>query len=117
MKTNLSVRDIARVCHEANRALCEIAGDNTQSVWELAAEWQQDSGEAGVRKVLEQPGITPEQLHQNWCDYKVRDGWIYGPVKDADKKEHPCLVPYCELPDEQKYKDVVFRAIVAALTE
>ena len=26
------------------------------------------------------------------------DGWKYGPVKDPEKKEHPCFVPYDDLP-------------------
>jgi hypothetical protein len=53
--------------------------------------------------------------HEAWCDHKIADGWKYGPVKDAGKKEHPCLVPYDELPPEQKAKDYVFRAIVTSL--
>ena len=33
-----------------------------------------------------------EQLHESWCAAKVRDGWIYGDVKDAEARTHPCLV-------------------------
>ena len=43
------------------------------------------------------------------------EGWKYGPVKDAQKKEHPCFLPYAELPPEQKAKDYLFRAVVHAL--
>ena len=39
------------------------------------------------------------------------------PVKDADKKEHPCLVPYEQLPTEQKVKDAIFRVIVIGLVD
>jgi hypothetical protein len=45
-----------------------------------------------------------------------RNGWAYGPVKDADAKTRPCGVPYEELPVEQHRKHVLFKAIVAALT-
>ncbi|MFH2219092.1 MAG: RyR domain-containing protein [Pseudomonadota bacterium] len=48
-------------------------------------------------------------------DQKVRDGWKYGPVKDPDKKEHPCCVPFAELPVEQQAKDFIFRAVIHAL--
>ena len=37
-----------------------------------------------------------------------------GPVKDADRKEHPCFVPYDELPADQKAKDYMFCGIVEA---
>lgn len=47
---------------------------------------------------------------------KVNDGWVYGEVKDADKKTHPCIVPYNELPEFQKKKDHLFIAIVKALS-
>jgi hypothetical protein len=43
---------------------------------------------------------------------KLDDGWKYGPVKDPEKKEHPCLVSFSELPKEQQAKDFIFRAIV-----
>jgi hypothetical protein len=47
---------------------------------------------------------------------KVADGWVYGPVKDAVKREHPCMVPFTELPREQQAKDFIFRAVVHALS-
>ena len=46
---------------------------------------------------------------------KVERGWQYGPLKDADLKEHPCIVPFDELPPEQQAKDHLFKAIVDAL--
>lgn len=105
---------IARVCHEANRALQIESGDPALSpTWDEAPEWQRESAIEGVREA--QNGATPEQLHQSWCEFKQRDGWRYDEVKDADAKTHPCLVPYAELPDDQRRKDAVFSAIVTAL--
>jgi RyR domain len=49
-------------------------------------------------------------------DQKLADGWIYGVEKDAESKTHPCLLPYAELPVEQRRKDALFRAIVQSLT-
>jgi hypothetical protein len=50
--------------------------------------------------------------HEQWMFHKLQEGWQYGSVKDAVKKEHPCLVPYEELPIEQRTKDYIFGAIV-----
>jgi len=104
---------IARVCHEANRAWCEAHGDHSQVGWDDAADWQRDSAIEGVHKALD--GATPEELHESWIDFKTVDGWVYGEVKDAAAKTHPCLVPYDDLPAEQREKDHLFAAIVTTL--
>lgn len=44
-------------------------------------------------------------------------GWKYGPVKDPERKEHPCFVPYDGLPPEQRAKDYLFRAVVHQLSD
>lgn len=106
--------DIARVCHEANRALQVVSGDPVPSpAWDDAPAWQRESAIEGVGKA--RSGASPEQLHESWCVYKHDDGWVYGPEKDAGLKTHPCLVPYDHLPADQRAKDAVFAAIVAAL--
>ena len=33
------------------------------------------------------------------------EGWTYGPVRNDEKKETPCLVPYEELPEIEKAYD------------
>lgn len=107
---------IARICHEANRAVQIETGDPAVSPrWDDAPEWQRASAIEGVEKA--QAGATPEQLHESWCEFKRADGWVFGEVKDADAKTHPCLVPYRELPPEQRAKDALFQAIVQALSE
>jgi hypothetical protein len=107
--------EIARVCHEVNRAYCQALGDTSQVAWEQAPEWQRQSAIVGVEFNLANPDAPPSASHDSWLAEKTRDGWKYGPVKDADKKEHPCFVPYDELPVEQKAKDYLFKATVAAL--
>jgi len=106
--------DIARVCHEANRAIQVIQGDLAPSPhWDDAPEWQIASAIDGVARAA--GGTNPEKLHESWCVLKRADGWVFGEVKDADAKTHPCLVPYAELPEDQKIKDHLFSAIVTAL--
>ena len=110
----MRTKDIARVCHEANRAIQVIQGDPAPSShWDDAPIWQRDSAVEGVAKASQ--GQGPEQLHESWCEFKRADGWVFGPVKDAENKLHPCVVAYDQLPEEQKIKDDVFAAIVEAL--
>jgi hypothetical protein len=112
-----SVEQIARVCHEANRAYCLTIGDKSQKPWVQAQPWQRQSARDGVDFFLKNPHATPEALHDEWCAAKRRDGWKYGPVKDETKKEHPCLVLYPKLSPEQRRKDYLFRAIITAFLQ
>lgn len=107
--------EVAEVCHEANRAYCRIIGDTSQPHWAEAPQWQKDSAVKGVQYRLANPSATPEAMHQSWLDQKIQDGWKLGPVKDADKKEHPCMLPYGELPLDQRRKDALFSAVFDAL--
>lgn len=106
---------IARICHEVNRAYCASLGDYTQTVWEEAPQWQKDSALLGVELHLKDPMSTPADSHTSWMKQKVDDGWVYGPVKDLEAKQHPCFVPFDELPPEQRAKDFIFRGIVHAI--
>lgn len=102
----------ARAAHEINRAWCLAHGDLSQVGWDEAPEWQRSSAISGVRGVL--AGAGPRESHANWLAEKEASGWVYGPVKDAEKKTHPCMVPYDELPPHQRAKDALFVSTVRA---
>ena len=113
----MKYEQIAKVCHEANRAYCETIGDTSQTAWESAPEWQRHSAIEGVKFCLENPDAPASANHDSWLLVKENEGWKYGPVKDVEKKEHPCFVPYEDLPKEQKRKDALFKVICAALAD
>ncbi len=111
----MTVTDVARVCHEANRAYYLSLGDESQAAWQYAPDWQQQAALSGVRAILAGMVTTGEQAHQAWVDEQTRDGWIYGAYKDPEAKRHPHLVPYDQLMPEIRAKDELFVAIVRAL--
>jgi hypothetical protein len=108
----MNVEQIAKTAHEVNRAYCLCIGDNSQPSWEDAPDWQKDSARNGVKFHLENPNSKPEDSHNSWLEEKKKDGWKYGLVKDLERKEHPCFIPYEELPQEQKVKDYLFIGVV-----
>ena len=114
-KTEMSLQKIAAVCHEANRAYCEGIGDCSQPRWEDAPEWQIISAVDGVQYLLRNPQVSPEDIHNAWMQQKTKEGWVFGDIKDPDKKTHPCMLPYLDLPLEQRRKDHLFSAVVKAL--
>ena len=110
---------IAQVCHEANRTLQTLhvtMGDKSVPVsqpWWRLTDPERELSIAGVRAAID--GQTPEQLHDTWCEHRRAHGWTYGPVKNEVEQTHPCLVPYDQLPTEQRRKDHLFAAIVRVL--
>lgn len=108
---------IAQVAHEINRAYCQAIGDNSQPEWGNAPEWQKSSAINGVLFHLENPNVGPDASHNSWLKQKEEEGWKYGPVKNPETKEHPCYVPYEQLPTEQKAKDYLFRQVVHSLKD
>lgn len=110
----MNTEQIARVAHEVNRAYCQALGDNSQPTWEDAPEWQRASARMGV-DLHTMGDFGPEASHISWMQQKLDDGWAYGPVKDPELKQHPCMVPFDQLPREQQAKDFLFRAVVHAL--
>lgn len=112
----MTTQQIAAVCHEANRAYCQMNGDNSQRSWDDAEEWQRESAIRGVAFALANPTAPASSQHDAWLADKLKDGWVYGPTKDVSAKTHPCCVPYDELPEFQQRKDALFKAIVIALS-
>ena len=43
--------------------------------------------------------------HEVWAAGRIREGWTYGPVRNDERRETPCLVPYDELPESEKDYD------------
>jgi hypothetical protein len=111
-------KQIAMICHEANRAYCKTIGDYTQLRWEEAPLWQRQSAIDGVAfhlaELLQGNTPSPAASHENWLKEKRAEGWKHGPVKNPETKEHPCCVPYEYLPLEQRRKDYIFAGICKA---
>lgn len=56
-------------------------------------------------EVLQLVERMAENTHDVWAAGRIAQGWTYGPVRDDVNKQHPCLVPYDQLPDSEKEYD------------
>lgn len=107
---------IAKAAHYANVLVCDVLNDGMEPLpWEATTEAHKNSLINGVAMVLSTPNPTPEQNHENWLKVKRSEGWIYGEKKNEETKEHPCLVPYNQLPANQRVKDLMFISVVKSL--
>ncbi len=118
-KTMVMPEIIARLCHSANRAYCDIIGDPVAPAWDDLDEDTRQGSMAAVRLAGAAPdsGRTNEALHEAWVTERKLAGWKYGKELDRERKIHPNLVPFDELPVFQRRKDNLFRHIVKAMIE
>jgi class 3 adenylate cyclase len=56
----------------------------------------------GLRDLTE---LLAKNAHDMWAQQRLAEGWTYGPARDDIRKEHPCLVPYEQLPEAEKAYD------------
>jgi hypothetical protein len=43
-----------------------------------------------------------ENAHDIWAAERLLQGWTHGPARDDARKQHPCLVPYQRLPENER---------------
>jgi len=106
---------VAQIVHEAIRAYQAALSEAAAEPWEDAEDWQREATLSGVGFVLEHPDAPACAQHEQWMADKLAQGWRYGAVKDAGRRTHPSLVPYTELPESERRKDALFRAVAIAV--
>ena len=56
-------------------------------------------------EILKLTELLAKNAHDIWARQRLAEGWTYGPERDDAKKQHPCLVPYEQLPESEKEYD------------
>lgn len=115
--TRNRIEATAAICHDANRRFCLALGDTSQPLWEDAPDWQRSSAVLGVKSIENGTINSPGKSHKSWLEQKRDEGWVWGEVKDTEKKTHPCMVEFEDLPMEQQIKDHLFLAIASAILD
>ena len=46
-----------------------------------------------------------KNVHEVWAETRINQGWTFGEKRNDDLRTHPCLIPYEELPEEEKEYD------------
>lgn len=104
--SEIEIDKLCWLCYEANRAMCQFAGDKSNADWLRAPHGQRESLAKCVKAILKNPELTPSDNHKNWVLSKIEQDASWGPITD--------MVPYDELCDAHRLKHVVICAIVKA---
>ena len=46
-----------------------------------------------------------KNVHETWAQERINQGWTFGEKRDDTLKQHPCLIAYEDLPEEEKVYD------------
>ncbi len=57
------------------------------------------------KELLELVESMAKNVHEVWAQSRIEQGWIYGEERSDALKQHPCLIPYEELPEVEKDYD------------
>lgn len=102
---------LARVAHEINRQICILNGEQALHY----SDMPRDIIESMEKTILEMGSGSLGDSHREWMKVREGQGWVYGPTKCMECKTSPCLVPFEELPYQQKVKDCIFVGIKNAV--
>lgn len=94
--------EVVRVCERA------LSGKSMLG-WEALSARKKSNFRSWVRLALY--GVSAEEAHGQWLGRKVEQGWTFGLVKDRQKKTHPLLVTFDELPKKHKCRKKLFMVV------
>ena len=100
--------DIAQECHAKNNELMMMNGEEQRGSWETLDRHTKFITLKSVIKALENPNLTAKEMHDEWMNNKIEDGWKFGDVKDAELKTHPLIIDFELMNDIDKMKDQNF---------
>lgn len=46
-----------------------------------------------------------KNVHEVWAQKRIEQGWKYGEQRNEELRQHPCLIPYEDLPEIEKDYD------------
>lgn len=96
--------------HNANAVLKSANGEKHEELADMDPA-RKESIRNAIKYALEND-TSPEESHISWLEAQEKLGYVYGPVIDRVALQHPCMVPYNQLPEAQKTKDAMFVSII-----
>lgn len=117
MTDDLAMDQVAGVTFQMIDAYNVIVdGAEPRTDWWFLPEDEQAMTMQAVTALRDAPEISPQQNHERWVEIMLERGWTIGPEVDLDRKEHPFLIPFEELPPAAKRMNYANYLIVLVLS-
>ena len=94
----------SKTCYQSIRYFSQSLGDYDREDWVETQDWERNSTIGSVKAVFSNPECLPVDVHEAWLVEMKSGGWVRGDVESYMKREHPGIVPYCDLSSDQKDK-------------
>lgn len=114
MSNNITA--FAQIAHKLDVAYAAaVYGENKPGWHQLPAEDRKHISDRVVY-YLTDPNAVVSSLHEKWAYSKLSSGWSYGKEFNEEKKQHPLLISYSELPLTRRVADTLFMQTVQTLS-
>jgi len=110
---------IAQNAYEKTQLCRKNRGDFQDLPWAYLEEWKRNDIINTVWfYLMYYPSQGAEECHNSWVADKFLDGWVYGYALLQDKRQHPNLVPFGQLPVEEQIKnlDITYNIITTIIS-
>ena len=115
----METEELAKIIYEACRVEAEWSGRS------IVPEKYKDRDEKFRKQFIEIVNEylsadqlpNPEEAHNSWVEAHRKMGWKYGEKRNQIEKTHPDIVPFEELPKDEKDKDAIFLIIIWVVKE
>ena len=110
----MTIEELTKTLYEATRLEAEWSHRTiVPERWEQRDEKFRKQMIELIGRYMEMEKLpTPEEAHNSWMESYFKMGWKYGEKRDPILKTHPDLVPYDNLPQDEKDKDAIFLILV-----
>lgn len=112
----IEIETAAHAGHEAVRIYCARRGDLRHGDWGHMTEEQKMPARHGAIGIIVEDH-NAERSHEAWRAARAALGWRFGQSHNAAIKEHPCMVPWADLPFEEQAKNHLFVETVRAMAK
>jgi len=107
--------DIAQISYETARAWSRVTGGERLPSWGSLSDREKRRAISDAERLRPPPEATLAEWHAARVAEMKADKWVYGEKKDTDRKVHPCLVPFEDLPRSEIVKIGLFIKLTRSL--
>ncbi len=106
----------ARHAHEGHRIYRQLMGDLSHKPWDEIDVVHRQPVYVAVIGIVESDDDAVRS-HERWVQNLTATGWTKGEKKDGERKTHPNLVPWEDLPNEvQELNKMFVRSVKSMIT-
>ena len=114
----MNVEQLSELVHETLSRYRVLIGETAHPSWTEAGDDMRSSTRKNVTAHLDALAsgrpLAASHSHDKWMEERKGAGWVYGVPRDNAMKIHPSLVPYEQLPMNERLKDHILNGLCLA---